>query len=234
MIEDKHQSAPTTTRPQIPGIFDVLKLSEHPLDTKKLTTLQSNVKQLLVLLIFSIPLSAQATGKDKIVNREIIYTEEMASKLRGYTGIHYVACRFRFSDSRRAILEDPNNFVTDHPIRMKCYSSDAATVNDGWAKFNSGKRLWEAYFSGNERNRELLSKGTKVYQLQAINSQGYVVTVDDINGDPKTRDREMYFCLVRPPKAICGQGRAMRLSKPKSDFLPLAMEILRSVEFIDD
>ncbi|MFL9927672.1 hypothetical protein PQR62_25625, partial [Herbaspirillum lusitanum] len=68
------------------------------------------------------------------------------------------------------------------------------------------------YFSGDERDKKLHSKGTKVYQLKALNSQGYVVTVDDINGDPKTRDREMYYCLIRPPKAVCGQGRARRLS----------------------
>lgn len=118
---------------------------------------------------------------------------------------------------------------------LNCYNIDDGRVNDGWAKFNEQKKQWKLHFSGDEEERKYYgNNGAKIYQIRALNSQGYVVTNDDLIGEEWRRDRNMHFCLLHPPKALCGDAPVMRLNDPKSNVLPYVLQILRSIEFIDD
>ncbi|MFL9927642.1 hypothetical protein PQR62_25450 [Herbaspirillum lusitanum] len=196
--------------------------------------MRTNILRFRISSIFLLLVSVQAVAFPKSIKREIIRNEQVANEMKGLTGVHYGSCRVQFTDSISSEVDDFTYLTTKHPLKMDCYSSEEKLVNESWVKLNTRTGIWETHFSGNKRDRRLLEKKTKVYQIQAVNSQGYAVTVDDINGDPKTRDREMYFCLLRPPKAVCGNGPAMRLSKPETNILPQLFELLRSVEFIDD
>ncbi|MFL9927649.1 hypothetical protein PQR62_25510 [Herbaspirillum lusitanum] len=126
------------------------------------------------------------------------------------------------------------NQIEELPINIECVDVDNGRVNNGWARFDEYKNRWEAYFSGDDEDRRLLAPVTKVYQIQAINSRGYVITIDQTYGAPESRDRNMHFCLLRPPKALCGEAPVMRLNTPQNNALPYVLEVLKSVEFIDD
>ena len=123
--------------------------------------------------------------------------------------------------------------ATELQVNMQCFKIDDGRVNDGWAKFNEQKKQWEPRFI-NEEDHLQRHKVTKIYPIQALNSQGFVVTEDDLIGEEWRRDRNMHFCLLRPPKALCGDAPVMRLNDPKSNVLPYVLQILRSIEFIDD
>ncbi|MFL9927375.1 hypothetical protein PQR62_24085, partial [Herbaspirillum lusitanum] len=88
--------------------------------------------------------SAQASEKNKSVKRDMVYTEEMVTKMRAANFVPYVPCHIRFTDSRYADLDDFTYFIAEHPIRMKCYSSDDPMVNKGWVNFDRQKEKWVA------------------------------------------------------------------------------------------
>ena len=69
--------------------------------------------------------------------------------------------------------------------------------------------------------------------IHASNASGFARTTDDVVGDPRQRARALSYCLFHDAKAICGEGQVMNLSDQKANFLPTALKILRSVEFVD-
>jgi hypothetical protein len=71
------------------------------------------------------------------------------------------------------------------------------------------------------------------YAIHASNASGFARTTDDVVGDPRQRARALSYCLFHDAKAICGEGQVMNLSDQKANFLPTALKILRSVEFVD-
>jgi hypothetical protein len=85
----------------------------------------------------------------------------------------------------------------------------------------------------------------KLIQLKATNSSGYAIidsTQTDSGTLPAKSDRRaqgagpvlLSFCLVRPPKALCGQGHVgQRQDGLKGDLTPYALKIIRSIEFVD-
>ncbi|MFL9927650.1 hypothetical protein PQR62_25515 [Herbaspirillum lusitanum] len=195
--------------------------------------MRTDILRFCISSIFLLLVSVQAASS-KSIKREIIRNERAANEMKTLTGTNFAPCHIQFTDSTYVKLDNSSYLLSKYPFKMDCYSSDEELVNESWAKLNNQTGIWEAYFSGSKRDHKLLDKVTKVYQIKAVNSQGYAITVDDINGDPKMRDRRMYFCLLRPPIAVCGRARSMRLSKPETNILPQLFELLRSVEFIDD
>ncbi|REG50418.1 hypothetical protein B0G80_6847 [Paraburkholderia sp. BL6669N2] len=91
---------------------------------------------------------------------------------------------------------------------------------------------WAPYYV-DDSEKKLLSPVTRIYQLKSENSNGFIRTRDDINGEERLRVRSYKYCLFHDDKAICGAGQTMRLSKPAQDYLPLILRILRSVRFVD-
>jgi len=60
-------------------------------------------------------------------------------------------------------------------------------------------------------------------------------TIDDAIGDEDGRQRHLHYCLIKPPKALCGNDDMGYLNAgKKGDLTPYALQILRSIEFIDD
>jgi hypothetical protein len=102
------------------------------------------------------------------------------------------------------------------------------------ATYDANKKKWVAYFGDvSTRDGEILRPATRVGALNAVNGHGFYLTQDDTDGDPLRRTRSLTYCLFHETKALCGHGQVMRLSDPKSDLLPNALTILRSIEFID-
>ncbi|MEX3954080.1 hypothetical protein AB4Y40_41160 [Paraburkholderia sp. EG287B] len=100
------------------------------------------------------------------------------------------------------------------------------------AVYDGNRKNWVPYFDS-ERNEKLLSEFTKVGNLDAVNGNGFYVIQDDRDGDPAQRERYLSFCIFHGAIALCGGEPVMYLSDPKSNLLPYALDILRSVEFID-
>ncbi|MGJ7528435.1 hypothetical protein [Variovorax sp. GB1P17] len=85
----------------------------------------------------------------------------------------------------------------------------------------------------------------KLIQLKATNSSGYAIidsTQTDAGTLPGKSDMRaqgagpvlLSFCLVRPPKALCGEGHVgQRQDGLKGDLTPYALKIIRSIEFAD-
>jgi hypothetical protein len=100
-------------------------------------------------------------------------------------------------------------------------------VRDG----NGGR--WVPYFD-NEREARLLREFTTVNNLDAVNGNGFYLIQDDRDGDPAQRERYLAFCIFYKTIAVCGGQPVMYLSDPKGNLLPYVLDILRSVEFVDN
>ncbi|KAF0843984.1 hypothetical protein FNL37_1419 [Methylovorus glucosotrophus] len=109
-------------------------------------------------------------------------------------------------------------------------------VSDHWVKDMSewiakAKQLPDKY----DREFELADINARdAFEVNAVNSKGWVMTQKDITGEENGRRHSLMFCLVRPPKALCGDGVTGYLIDPKSDLTKRALEIIRTIEFLPD
>ncbi|UVE68538.1 hypothetical protein L2Y90_17325 [Burkholderia pyrrocinia] len=99
-------------------------------------------------------------------------------------------------------------------------------IYDGYGK------KWIPHFES-KRDAKLLDKFTKVYNLEAVNGNGFYLIQDDRDGDPTQRERYLSFCIFHEAMAVCGGEPVMYLNDPNGDLLPYVLEVLRSVEFVD-
>ncbi|MFA8326505.1 hypothetical protein [Burkholderia ubonensis] len=100
------------------------------------------------------------------------------------------------------------------------------------AVYDGHGKKWIPYFEST-RDAKLLDKFTKVYNLEAVNGNGFYLIQDDRDGDPAQRERYLSFCIFHEAMAVCGGEPVMYLSDPNGDLLPYVLEVLRSVEFVD-
>lgn len=125
---------------------------------------------------------------------------------------------------------------------LSCRHADDSTVTSGLAKLNDETGLWEKDLDGalappppTPEERKILDAATRVLSIQSVNSKGYASLIEDTVGDEERRQRRMFFCLFRPPKAICGNGEVGILREGrKGDLTPHALKIIRSIEFLPD
>lgn len=188
----------------------------------------------IIVLLFQALLSEQPTYAHeprKSVTREIIFTKEMAQKLTQSTNANFAPCHFRFSDSMFANLDDKTYFVEKYPLSRTCFDLKDKRVQ-AWAEYNSDSQKWGLVFI-NEKDRLERQDVTKLYEIKAMNSHGYVVTEDDIVGEESNRQRRMHFCLLHEPIALCGNASIMNLNESENKKLSYVLEILRNIEFID-
>lgn len=86
--------------------------------------------------------------------------------------------------------------------------------------------------------REDQLRAVRFYELRAVNSYGFAYTHDDVVGDEAARRRQLNYCLFRAAQAICGDTEVGNLNdirrNRKNDLTSYALQILRSVEFLDD
>ncbi len=134
-------------------------------------------------------------------------------------------------------------------FNLSCKSSDDSHVRGGTypITYDSKKNEWQKDASAWEKEangfadkfdrKALLEliRVTNVNNVRAVNSQGWVMTQKDTIGDERWRKRTMSFCLLHPPKAICGVGVVSMLSDgPKGDLTQHALKIIKSIEFLPD
>ncbi|HWU35611.1 MAG TPA: hypothetical protein VN023_10300 [Methylovorus sp.] len=109
-------------------------------------------------------------------------------------------------------------------------------ITDHWVKDMSGwiakaKQLPDKY----DREFELADINVRdAFEVNAVNAKGWVMTQKDITGEESGRRHSLMFCLVRPPKALCGEGVTGYLIDPQSDLTKHALEIIRTIEFLPD
>ncbi|WP_155623896.1 hypothetical protein [Burkholderia territorii] len=158
-----------------------------------------------------------------------------------------VQCPIRLVDPYNARVTE-TRYVLDHfPYRrtgigelylqFECVNSNDAEAirNIVPASFDENGKQWKEDFSAlSAEDVALLKPVTRIFPLEAANSTGIAVTQEQTNGDPKTRDRRFAFCLRRPPVMLC--GGTPQIARPfyqKSDLLPFALTVVKSIEFID-
>ena len=134
-------------------------------------------------------------------------------------------------------------------FNLSCLDSESKRVQGGTfpVAFDSNKNEWkkdarvwrqEAAEMTVKAERDSLNeliRATNVVNVNALNSQGWAMTQDDLIGEERGRRRFLSFCLIHGHKAICGSGTVAWLQEgPKGDITLQALEIIRSIEFLED
>jgi hypothetical protein len=154
------------------------------------------------------------------------------------------ACPITIKDPYHGRLTE-TRYVTDHFyttgrrrgelfLQLECIrSEDVEKIRHILsARYNERRQRWERDVDG---LLPVEKQATHNFPVKSINSEGFAVTFDAINGDPKSRARAFAFCLRRPPVMLCGSST--QISRPyykESDLLPFALTLIRSISFIDD
>jgi hypothetical protein len=121
--------------------------------------------------------------------------------------------------------------------------AEGAKLIDSGAKYNRQTKQWEkhldSWFSPSDlidpESRVDADKETRLINLQAIDSRGYAQLTYQSFGDEWFRLRQMYFCLFKAERALCGQGNVAYLGDgARGDLTPHVLKILKSVQFLDD
>lgn len=128
-----------------------------------------------------------------------------------------------------------------------CYPEDDEQTTFPVVRFNTDKKQWtkdasewekEAVEAADPEHRKFLRKlikTTVVHNLQAVNRQGWAMTQEDLTGDESARRRTLHYCLINPPKALCGYSDVGYLKDGrKGDLTDYALKILRSIEFLPE
>jgi hypothetical protein len=161
------------------------------------------------------------------------------------TGLGYsISCHAKLLDSFFGYLDDAQFFTRKLPFNLVCYASNDSIVGGGAISRDAKSGKWVRNVSKlvkssgvdwtSEEIREQ-EMAIRVYSLKIVNAEGYAYTIDDLTGDEKERRRLLRYCLIRPPKALCGQGEMGYLKDgPKADLTEYALRILRSIEFLED
>jgi len=90
----------------------------------------------------------------------------------------------------------------------------SAIANHYGAAYDNRQKKWMAYYA-DESDRKVLSPGTRVYQIRATNSEGFAVTVDDVTGDFRLRNRQLSYCLFREKKPCAVMAKSCSYPNPK-------------------
>lgn len=166
-----------------------------------------------------------------------------------------VPCRFKFTDPFFGYMADEWYYSKNKiPFGFMCYTAtdpdpskpnlaDGLSVNfdvkaNRWVKDRS---RFEAHLRAQGMEEEWVKKyadADRFYELTTQTAKGFAMTRDDVIGDESRRERHLHYCLIREPKAICGQGVMGTLKgikkRPKTDLTSYALKILRTIEFVDE
>ncbi|MFC6950187.1 hypothetical protein ACFQI9_37465 [Paraburkholderia dipogonis] len=168
--------------------------------------------------------------------------------------MHIDTCNFSLMDVFHGLIIEPtadngfkyagyeakvhlNGGVKSFGFEMTCrgrFANKNQVAIEFGARFDAKERKWVPDF-GDASEDEIsdLKDVTKTFPLDSRNSSGFYTIQDDQDGEPSRRMRHISYCLFHETKAICGDGQVKRLVDAKSDMLPYALKILRSVEFSD-
>ncbi|WP_321815088.1 MULTISPECIES: hypothetical protein [unclassified Paraburkholderia] len=123
---------------------------------------------------------------------------------------------------------------------MECqrgFDSRNDIANDNGGSYDDKSGHWSAFYVS-DQDKEMLAPATKIIAFDSPTGTGFVRLTDDVIGDEKSRDRKISYCVfdkrAHQDQAICGDGIVMKLSKPQENFLPDAIKVLRSLQFISN
>lgn len=165
-------------------------------------------------------------------------------------GIRGDDCNFKYTDPYFGYLSN-QEYINNEKFPLHggggCYDTTPPFKDiSGVARYDEPSKQWTLntafkFYDLADNPKESLYWETKAaksihfYPLNNINSQGFAYTQDAITGDEDHRERILHYCLVKPPKALCGQGVMGSLNTiKKNDLTSYALKILRSIEFIED
>jgi hypothetical protein len=116
------------------------------------------------------------------------------------------------------------------------FSDKNEIANENGAEYDSTSGKWKGFYVS-DQDKSLLAPVTKVISFETVNGAGFIRVTDDVIGDDESRDRKLSYCVfdsrLAKKQAICGSGVVMHLAHPQENFLPDALKVLRSVEFLD-
>jgi hypothetical protein len=162
------------------------------------------------------------------------------------------SCNFAFKDFFHGSISKPGvdnefraaGYSANIPVRgsSKTFGFDLtchehfSNVNEVASHFggrlNNKTSIWTSDFGeASKKDIVQLRLVTKTFPLKSKNGHGFYTIQDDLDGEPKRRLRHLSYCLFHAEKALCGYGVVKRLIDSKSDMLPYARGILRTVEF---
>ena len=151
-------------------------------------------------------------------------------------------------------LENPFNLQSDNVyaqtfyMGFTCYAEDDDIVGASAVRFDSERNEWvrdiekriaatHATWSTKDlmEMRRDFARAIQVYPLKTTNASGYAYSEDDTTGVAQWHRRTLNFCLIKPPKALCGGNfNGYYVDNKETDLTPYFLQILRSIEFIDD
>jgi hypothetical protein len=99
--------------------------------------------------------------------------------------------------------------------------------------FDPKIKKWVKNIENDNEYHQSIKKTLKIYNINASNSSGYFYTTDESNDAPHRKNRKFSFCMFKPPMALCGGGKNMRLQGRRIDLTPFALELVKSTEFIE-
>lgn len=153
-----------------------------------------------------------------------------------------------YRNSGSITVENPKNLRTKNYIEQvylgfSCYDSNADLVGSSPVRFDEHSGRWVKdtqnfikQFSEPEWQQNY-GRAIRFYELSNVSAKGFAYTQDDVIGDERYRTRQLRYCLIRPPNALCGQsemGNLREIKKnPQADWTPYALKIVRSIEFFD-
>jgi hypothetical protein len=150
--------------------------------------------------------------------------------------------------SVRPIPESWKSKLGELYIDLNCKTAiepdaEGAKLIDSGAKYNRQTKQWEkhldSWFSPGDlidpESRVDADKETRLINIHAVNSRGYAQLTYQSFGEERFRLRQMYFCLFRSERALCGHGNVAYLGDgARGDLTPHVLKILESVKFLDD
>lgn len=133
-------------------------------------------------------------------------------------------------------------YIEPFYVGFACYDANTKDLFAGQpVKYDEQLKKWVRHIEGryspidSDNLKHALDSATHFYELTSVNAQGYAYTEDDVTGEERYRGRRLHYCLIHPPKALCGTGDMGYLSDlPKGDLTAYSLKILSSIEFLDD
>ena len=131
------------------------------------------------------------------------------------------------------VCVDKDSPKSYHPLLSRYNAETDTWVKDASQIFSEIKEQF-----GAKEAKEAVSK-TQVYDVKASNAHGWAETYEESEDEMakfgRTAMRWMKFCVYHADKTFCGGGIVgIAGGNPKDELTPHVLEILRTIEFIDD
>jgi len=148
------------------------------------------------------------------------------------------------------LIEKLPHYIGAWELGFNCYSASDHRIYKAATRFDAGRDEWVKDFrtfdqalaqAPDDAYRSSIQATiatTKIFDIKTINAHGWAMTGDDLIGDEEFRTRGIIFCIFYKEKVLCGNSTTGYLEqikrRRKADYTPNALEILRSIEFIED